>query len=215
MGNAKYLALLAVAISAGACAYKVPVTAAPNLAVYDSYGEKLPGFYLVYVDPSKCSTRLKVSGFAGSAHNYPLDCAQAFQDATDKTLANIFEKTKLIAKPVAAADLKAYGAAGMVVVTFDSVEGMFSYAEGFFESTAMANVEMQASATIDSATGRIFGSRAAGQGSGQSGSGFAGEGSVAAIAQAAEKAMRALLGQLGERIANSPRMREAAAKAPK
>ena len=208
--NFMTICALLLGIALAGCAYKVPVTAAPALSVYDSYGEQLPGFWVVYIEAEQCQSDVRVSGWAGSAHKYPVDCRAAFIESAEKTIANLVERSQRVDAPLMVSDLARYGATALVVARFDSVDGMFSYAEGLFEATAMVNVEMQASVTIDGPQGRLFGSSASGMGRGQSGAGIAGEGSAAAIGEATQKAMRALLGQIGERIANSQRLREAA-----
>ena len=203
--------VVALGLFVSGCAYQAPVVSTPNLNVYTSYSTKLPGGYLLYVDAESFSQTIHATGIACSAHTYPLDARAAFKEATVKTLEQLVEHVEVVETPVAFDRAAADGKAGVIVFKGDEIQARFSMVPGFWTSSAEANVDLTAAVSVDGRGGRLFGSEASGTGHAEAPAGGMCGGAADALADATGKAMKQLLGQIGERMSNAPRLRGAAA----
>jgi hypothetical protein len=202
------IAISAAAVLLGGCSFNAAVGASPNLNVYSSYADKLPGTYLLYIDADMFDRVVKPTGINCAAHSYPLDFRDAFKQSVVQTMQQLVENVQVVDQPVAAADLTKRGARGMVVVRGEGLNPRLMFVEGFWSSTPDASVEISSSMTVDEASGRLLGTTASGQGTAQT-HGGCGDG-AAALGSATEAALKQLMGQLGERMSNSPRLRTTA-----
>lgn len=198
----------ALATTIAACSHTAPVSVSPNLNVYSSYGEKLPGSYLLYVGDRDLSATIKPTGMNCGFHSFPIDIREAFKMSTTRTIEQLVESVELVDNPVPAADLARTGKAGMIVVQPQDMNIRVQFIEGFWTATADADAELAASITVDTSAGRVLGTTASGDSSATGGAGTLCDGGGRVIGEATEKALEELLGQIGERFANSPRLRE-------
>jgi hypothetical protein len=79
-------ALATLGVFLSACSYKAPTQISPAYNVYTNYSDKIPGRYALHVDGSKFSEDVAVSGFACSAHTFPVDARYAFEACVRETL---------------------------------------------------------------------------------------------------------------------------------
>jgi hypothetical protein len=210
----RILTVVALGLTLSGCAYNAPVAVTPNLDVYSSYGAKLPGSYLLYIDDDTFSQTIKATGYSCSAHTYPLDVRAAFRDSAVKTIDQLVENVQVVTEPVPASALASQGKAGMIIIRSDTLQARFVAAPGFWSATIDANVDLAASVTVDGVQGRLLGTTAEGSGNAQSDAGAMCGGAADAIGHATEKAIKQLLGQIGERLSNSERLRSAMASKP-
>lgn len=204
----RILMTLACAASLGACAYNVPISVSPNLNVYSSYSDKIPGDYLLYVDASTLQQTVHPIGIACSANNYPVDARDAFKASTLQTVQQLVGNVQLVDQPVPASQLHGRG---MILVHADSMTVDLQFVQGFWNATIDTNADITASASVDMASGRVFGTTASGTGRANHESGSMCDSGAGAAGRAVEAAMRQVLGQLGERMSNAPRLRQATA----
>jgi hypothetical protein len=190
-----------------ACAYNVPVGSAPNLNVYSSYTEKVAGSYALFVDTNSFMKTVKSTGYACSAHTYPLDLRNSFREATVKTVQQLVENVEVVDHPLTSEELKQHNLMGQIIVRSDDLNARVQFVPGFWSASADANVELSASLTVDGHDGRLLGTTGEGAGNAQGEAGMYCGGGATTIGQATEKAVKQLLGQLGERLSNSPRLR--------
>jgi hypothetical protein len=195
------------AVLLSACAYQAPVSVSPNLNVYSSYGEKLPGIYALYVSTDNFNQNIKPTGYQCSFHTYPLDLSTSFKSSVVKTMQQLVENIEVVDVPLSIEELKRSGKRGMIIVRGDTVDAHVQFIPGFWSAAATSQVELSANMTVDSSGGRVLGTTAQGSGNAQSDAGALCGGGANAVADAAQKAMKQLLGQLGERLSNSPRLR--------
>jgi hypothetical protein len=174
--NIAPLALAAVMLSA--CSYNAAVGVSPNLNVYSSYTDKLPGTYLLYVEGDAFSRVVKPTGLNCSAHSFPLDFRDAFKQSVIQTMQQLVENVQVVDQPVPASDLARRGAKGMIVIRGESLNPRLMFIEGFWSSTPDATVEISSSLTVDAQAGRLLGTTASGQGNSQT-SGSCGDGARA------------------------------------
>jgi hypothetical protein len=191
------------------CAYNAPVGVSPNLNVYSSYGDKLPGRYALVVESDAFNTDVKPTGYNCSAHHFPLDLREAFAASTAGTLRQLVQDVQVLPRPIPAQELANQGFAGEVIVTAETISARVQVVPGFWSSSASSVVEMSAGMTVDTINGRALGTSAQGFGDAQNDAGAMCGETATAIGTATEKAMRQLLGQLGERLSNSDRLRRA------
>lgn len=202
-----YTAMAVSLLGLEACTYTTPVSVAPNLNVYSSYGTKIPGKFLLYVEADNLTTTAVANGQGCSFHKYPLDVAPSFRESVTGTMRQLVDEVETIDHPITTAEIAAQGAKGLIIVKGNELTARFSVIPGFWTATAEESVDMSASLTVDGVTGRLLGTEAEGSGR----STVQGGGSCGTItnglAEATEKAMKKVLGELGERFSNSPRVR--------
>jgi hypothetical protein len=209
----RMICVLASVSMLGACAYNAPVTASPNLNVYSSYGDKLPGDYALYIDTGEFGRTIHPTGYLCSAHSYPLDIRDPFRESVVGTLQQLVEHVDVVQTPLTADELAKSGKRGQIIVRADSMTATVQFLPGFWSSTGEGHVELTANLTVDGVGGRLLGTTGEGEGTAQADAGAMCGGGAQALANAAEKAVKQLLGQLGERLSNAPRLREAASAA--
>lgn len=204
----KQLALLIVSgVTLSGCAYKAQPTPVAAYDVYSSYGEKLSGKYLLYVDASALNKKVKPTGMTCAAHNYPVMGEEPFKVAVTKTLTNVVSQLEVVNSPVPAGGLKERGAKAMIVVKGQDMITRLRMVEGFVSATAEADFEIVASVSVDGQNGRLFGSTVSGNGRAESSAGVMCEGGSDAVAQAATQAGKQTLTKLAEELSNSERLR--------
>jgi hypothetical protein len=210
MIKVQVLGLAAAALALAGCAYNAPVAVAPNLNVYSSYGEKLPGRYALLVDGEAFSQTVRPTGYQCSAHSFPLDMKDAFRQSTIQTIRQIVDDVEIVQSPLSADALERAGLRGQIIVRADSMTARIQFIPGFWSATTDSNVDLTANMSVDGPAGRLLGTTAEGTGHGQGEAGAFCGGGATAVAEASEHATKQLLGQLGERLSNSPRLRAVA-----
>lgn len=201
------VSVIAAAGLLGGCAYNAPVAVTPNLNVYSSYGEKLPGSYALYVDGEAFSQTVRPTGYNCSAHNFPVDMRDSFRQSVVKTMQQLVDEVEVVQNPISADGLVRSGKRGQIIVRADGMTARVQFIPGFWSATSVSSVELTANMSVDGPNGRVLGTTAEGTGTAQGEAGLMCGGGADVVAQAVEKATKQLLGQLGERLSNSPRMR--------
>lgn len=197
------------ALVLGACTYKAEVMEAPAFNVVSSYGEQIPGKWLLYVESTALDQPMKPSGYACSAHKFPISASGSFKTSVRQTLDNVVDQIEVVNGPVTAAQLAGYGARGLIVVRGEEIRPRMDVQPGFWTANMATQVTMVASVSVDGKKGRLFGTTVEGQGLGNAEAGGACEGGAKAIAQAAGQAMKDAMRKIGEAISNSERVRSA------
>lgn len=202
-----HVAALAAGLMLAGCAYKAEPMSVGAYNVYSSYGEKLPGKYLLYVDASALSKEIKPSDLNCAAHRFPLDLQSGFKGSVAKTFQNLVAEMEVVDRPVDRAELVSRGARGMIVVKGEELNGQLRVVPGFWTAGMETEVELAASIVVDGRNGRLLGSTVGGNGNAQGEAGGFCEGGAKALVQSAEKAMKEAVGRLGEALTNSERVR--------
>jgi hypothetical protein len=189
------------------CAYNVDPLATPSYNVVSSYGEKVPGTWLLYVDAKPIDQPVKPEGYACSFHSFPLNLSSPFKSSVRQTLENVIEHIEDVPSPIPRQDVKARGARGIIVVHGDEVRTRLEVLPGFWSAKMDGQVSIVASITVDGSAGRIFGQTFEGQGRSGAEAGFACSGGAKGLADAAAKAMSDVSRKIGEGLTNSDRIR--------
>jgi hypothetical protein len=203
----KLISMAVVTVLLSACAYNAPVTVSPNLNVYSSYGDKLPGAYALYIEDDEFTQKVHATGYNCSAHSYPIDMTGAFRESTVKTIEQLVEEVDVVQSPMTADEMRRSGKRGQIIVRADSMTARVEFIPGFWSATAEADIDLTAALSVDGPDGRLLGTTAEGEGHAQGGAGVYCGGGAQVMADAAEKATKKLLGEMGERLSNSPRLR--------
>ncbi|SFU22517.1 hypothetical protein [Mesorhizobium sp. YR577] len=206
--KSRIIMVAALASITAACQYKAEPMSVGAYNVYSSYGDKLPGKYLLYVDASALKKAIKPSDMNCAAHTYPLDLTAGFTGSVRKTFETLVSETEVVAQPVDRADLAARGARGMIIVRGEEISGRLRVVPGFWAAGMETEVELVASITVDGRSGRLLGSTVSGNGNAQGDAGGFCEGGAKALVESAEKAMKQSVGRLGEALTNSERVRK-------
>lgn len=204
--HARIISVLSL-VTLGGCAYRAEPISSPAFNVPISYSEKIPGKWLLAVDADRFNTKIRVSGIACAAHNFPVDMASAYRSSVQQTLGNVFEKIEPVESPVPADQLKSRGARGMILVRGEDLRSRLDVLPGFFSATMRAELEIASSVVVDDRAGRVFGTTVEGDGRSESPAGLACEGGAKAISAAADDAMRDNVREVAESLGNSPRVR--------
>jgi len=200
-------AVLAVALSLSACARNVEVMSAPNLNVYTSYADKMPGKWALFVQASSLRRDVHTDGFQCAAYNYPLNLESSFKESVAATFRNLVTEVNLVNQAPTVASLANDGYAGLIRVNGDDLRAHLTIKPGFFSATAEVTVEIDAGVIVEGRTGRLLGTQASGTGRADHDAGAFCSGTGATISEASQSAMKASLGQLAERFSNSPQVR--------
>ncbi|MCK9552250.1 hypothetical protein [Aquamicrobium sp.] len=200
-------AALAAMVALGGCAYKAEPMSVGAYNVYSSYGEKLPGKYLLFVDANALQKAIKPSDFNCAAHNYPLDLRAGFTGSVRKTFETLVSELEVVDRPVDRSELQSRGARGMIIIKGEELDGRLRVVPGFWTAGMETEVELAASIVVDGRSGRLLGSTVGGNGNAQGDAGGFCEGGAKALVQSAEKAMKEAVGRLGEALTNSERVR--------
>ncbi len=210
--GARCLMAVAALTAAAGCQYNAKPMPVATYNIYSSYGDKLPGKYLLFVDGSSLSKPIKPSDLNCAAHTYPLDMGPSFGSSVRQTLSNLVNEMEVVSAPVDRAELKARGARGIIIVRGENLDGRLRVVPGFWSAGIETEVELSASIVVDGPSGRLLGSTVSGSGRGQSDAGMMCEGGSKSMTDSAEAALKQVLGRLGEALVNSDRVRTGATK---
>ncbi len=187
------------------CAHQAQVAEAPAFDAVTSYGNKIPGRWVLFIDATALDTTAHPSGYACSAHSYDIKTAGAFQSSVRQTLENVFSQVETTPSPPSGGVPR--GAAGLIIVRGRETRTVLDVIPGFWSAKMRGRVTVSASVSVDGQKGRLFGRTFEGLGQTDSESGFACEGGGKALAAAAGRAVNNLVRQMAEALGNSPRLR--------
>jgi len=191
----KKLSLLLCSVVLAGCASKASVPTSGNYNVYTSYSNKIPGKYGLYVDGSDFEETVPCGAFSTS-----YDGDAAFRLSTFKTFENLFEAVELLDNPIDAQTAKNSGLDGIVLVRSKEADIDVNIGIG-----VEVEVELAASVEAFKDGERVLGATAEGDGEENLTGACPGLGEN--LGDAVGAAMKDLLGKLGEKVANEPRLR--------
>ena len=183
---------------------------APQLNVYSNYSARVPSKWALVIETGSISAVAHSSSLSCSAHAFPIDLTSSFRPSVAATFENIIQEVDVLDQPIAADALEQQGYAGLIRVRAESLRTQMDFIEGFWTSNVEAAVYLEIGLVVDSSAGRILGGVASGVGRASGGAGVVCEGGASVLAQASANAIRAVLGQVAERFANAPGVREVA-----
>ncbi len=199
---------LAGACALTACSYDVSTMSSPQLNIYSNYTNKIPGKWALTVFVNDIGQDVGATGFACSANHYPLTVSSAFAQSSYATFQNMIDDVRALPRPIPASELAQNGFRGIIRVKAEELRARLLFLSGFLSNTAQSDVEIDASVTVDGPGGALVSTRATGHGSASNEGGMYCEGGALALQLAAERAMRDVLGQLAERVADTPALRK-------
>ena len=201
------IAVIFGAFALGGCAYQAHPKVNPAVSVYQNYSDKIPGRYALYVGAEEMKAEFKVSGYVCSAHTYPVDAISQFVSSAQQTFENVFENVEFVESPVDRSVLQSSALDGLIVVEVDSFEIDMRAVSGFWTAELDSEAEIVVKAFVDGPEGRVFGTTVEGDDDDKREAGaFCSNGSEA-IGNSIESAMKEVLRNLAEKLANSPRLR--------
>lgn len=211
MGILKLTAVIATVSLVTGCTYNSTAPVSASYDVYSNYGEKVSGRYALYVDGDEFSGDFKPQGYNCSFHTFSQDASSPFEQSVLKTFENLVEYIEPVDNPLSGNDLTMRGLDGQIVVEAEDMDVRIKVIPGFWSSDIEADVDLAANMTVDSLNGRLLGTAVSGDGDAMTGAGSACGGGADAMALATSDALEELMQRLGERLSNSPRVREQAA----
>ena len=200
------LAIVSILAMSG-CSYTVPTDISPATNIYSNYSDKVPGRFALYVDAEEMAGDFKVSGYACSAHTYPVDARSAFIGSVQSTMENIVEEVEIVPRPMDSSTMLSRDLKGMILVEVQDLDIDLIVLPGFWSASMEADAEVTVSLVVDGPSGRLLGTHVEGDDDHKAESGGACEGGAVAIGKAVEEAMKEALERLGEKLSNSPRIR--------
>ena len=205
-----FLAVVTTAFVSG-CAYQAPTNVSPSYKAYNNYGSKVPASVAVFVEVEKMKKVVNMTGFACSAHSFPVDARNAMKTSIIKTVENVVENVVEIPAPISVADLKARNLDAVLIARVDDYDVDLTVIPGFWTATMDGDAEIVIDLAVEGTDGRLTGGSVIGRDDFKTDSGVACAGGATAVGKSTEKAMERVLTQLGERVANSQRLRDAVA----
>jgi len=200
----------ALAALLAGCAYEAKPISTGVVSIVSAYTEKIPGKFALVIQPSELNKVIRPRGVACSAHSYPLNLSESFQSSVRTTLNNLVERLEEIQSPLSSEVLRAQGYKGQILVRGESLEGKLIAVPGFWTANISTTVHMTASIVVDGQGGRLVGKTVEGIAEREAEAGGFCEGGAASLEEASTQAMRKLMVQLGEALANSDRLRRGA-----
>ena len=198
-------AILGIAALSG-CTYQSAVSATPVYDVYSGYDDKMPGTWALHVSGlERFASEADMASINCAANNYPIDVGQAFDSSLTATVTNLVEGLQIVDRPLTASELREREFAGIILAKAERVDAELIVNQGFWSGKPRSEVELAATITVEGVHGRLMGTTISGDGTARTSGGCAQGADV--VKNAAEDALRDLLTALGERFANSPRIR--------
>jgi hypothetical protein len=105
--------------------------------------------------------------------------------------------------PLQSATLRANGYRGQIVVRGDGLEGKLVAIPGFWTANISTTIQLSAAVTVDGPEGRLLGKTVDAIAERESEAGAMCSGGSASVTEASTEAVRKLMRQLGETVANS------------
>ncbi|HBF28518.1 hypothetical protein [Rhizobium sp.] len=204
----RFGAVLAVITVLFGCQHEAKPLSVASYNVYSSYSEKLSGRYLLYVDGTKLYKDIKPSDLNCAAWNYPLKLSDGFSGSVVKTFGNLVGELEQVGELPTAEQLKSKRAKGIIIVRGEDLNGRLRVVPGFWQAGMETSVEVSASIVVDGPNGRLLGTTVSGNADAQTSAGAFCEGGANSLIQAAEGAMKEVVGRLGEALTNSDRVRK-------
>ena len=214
-GINKFLGVLGVLVLfLGGCSYAVKPVSMPAVNTYSSYDEKIPGTWVVVIDEDmkNISREIRTTSYVCSAHKFSINIGDAIATSVKRTMRIIFENTVDRTNIPTKEELKALGANGSILIKLDTFEPRVRCSR--FLVCVVYGISWYRSADIEFGvivrgenrkllTTSVDGSAVVG-GDG----GVACEGAANVLAEAISKSVKKALERIGERLSNSPRLRQ-------
>lgn len=175
--------------------------------VTSSYSEKVPGKFALYVEAGEFNKVIHPRGLQCAAHSYPLNISEGFRSSARITLANLVESVEFVDVPMSIDVLRAQGYRGQIVVKGEGLESKLVAIPGFWQANISTTVVLTASVSVDGPQGRVVGRTVEGAAERETEAGPFCSGGAASVEEASGQAMRKLLVQIGEAVANSDKLR--------
>lgn len=201
-------AVIGVVVLFTGCAHKSSVSTVRATNIYSDNDKKIPGKF-VYSVNSTSLTKLKVEdsvkGMQCSAHHFPVDGTDAFEQSFPHMLDQVFDNIQKSDSPTGDPQTT------RLVFSVERFEPRLRFNAKFWGADADATVELGVSVVGTKNSARVFGTTVDTQRSksGDGGSFCSGGGEV--LADATRDAIKDVLEKLGERMANSQALRAAGA----
>lgn len=208
--NAYRLVLAAVVVGLSGCSYDVQTMSAPQLNVYSDYSDRVPSKWALVVETGSIAVVAHSSSPQCSVHSFPLDLTSSFRPSVTATFENITQETDVLDAPIAAEALERGDYAGLIQVRGESLRTQLDFIVGRSTDNVVATVYLDVGLVVDSAAGRVLGGVASGMGRAIGDAGELCGGGASVLAKASEDAIRSVLGEVAERFANAPSIREVA-----
>ena len=208
------LAISAVAAFLTGCAYNVQTTSVPVVNVQASYDTKIPGKFALVIDDSlkDANRQVKPSSFVCSAHTFPVSMGSGLSTSLQRLFEQIFEDVQTRPNMPTADTMTREGLRGTILARLEEFAPRLTCQSGLFSGSCTATGDVAVSVNVRGPSGTLFATSATGSKVADGGSGGACEGGAVVLGEAINKSMRDLLERLGERVANSPRLRDPNAK---
>lgn len=199
---------LGLAILVTGCAYNVAPTTAPAVNVYSSYDSKIPGTWVLVVDPStEFQREIKPSTYVCSAHKYPFGSVDTIKSSITQTMGNVFEEIITRSAAPTAEEIKQNSLAGVVIVRLDSFQPRLACQQGFWSASCSATADMSFGVEINGAEGRLLGTSVGSSKTYDGDAGVACGEAANVFAEAYRLALKDSLERMAERVANAPKLR--------
>lgn len=206
----KLSAVIAVAICGflGGCAYNIAPTNAPAVNVYSSYDSKIPGTWVLVVDPSvEFSRDIKPSTYICQAHKYPFSTGDSIKASVTQTLTNVFEELAIRPSSPSAEEMRSQNWRGVIVIRLDSFQPRLACQQGFWSATCSATADLSFGLEVNGPDGRLLGTSVGSSKTADGDSGAYCGDAANVFSEAYRLALRDALERLAEKVSNTQRLR--------
>lgn len=200
-----------IAVSISGCSYNVQPVSTKALNIYSAYENKVPGTYALVMDNSVriVNKELAPASYVCSAHRYPISVGDSLAVSIKQTLESVFEQVIEQGTVPSSENLSKLGLNGIVLVRLDDFSPRILCTQGMFQGTCSASTDISFGVTVRGLTGPLVATAASGSKTADGDAGGYCGGGATVVAESITRATRDALERLAERLANSPRLREA------
>jgi hypothetical protein len=208
------ICFVALILIVSACAYSVQPVSTRALNLYSAYENKVPGNFVLVMDSSirEVNREVTPASYVCRAHRFPIAVGDSLAISIKQTLESIFEQVREQGSAPPADQLSNLGFNGVILVRLDDFSPRIICHKGFMSGTCTANTDLSFGVTVRGSGGILASTAASGSKTADGDAGVYCGGGADVLSDSITRATRDALERLGERLSNSPKLREASAQ---
>ena len=204
----KSLSLVLAALMTAGCTHAVKPVSAPAVNIYTSYGDKVPGWWVLVLDDGVDFQReISPSSYECSAHKYAIGTDGAVASSVRSTFEQVFETVEVRSSAPTVDEMKNGGIKGYAVVRLTDFIPRLTCSSSFWSVNCTARAEINFSVEISTAEGKLLSTTVGGNNSADGSAGGACGKAGEVMSEAMRLGLQDALERMAERVSNAPKLR--------
>jgi hypothetical protein len=203
--------ILLIIFAASGCAYNVQPVSTRAVNLYSAYENKIPGNFVLVMDNSLRNVNREITpaSYVCGAHRFPITVGDSVAISIKQSLDAVFEQVREQGSAPPADQLNSLGLNGVILIRLDDFSPRILCHKGFFSGTCTASTDLSLGVTVRGSGGILASMAASGSKTADGDAGVYCSGGADVLGDSITRATRDALERLGERLSNSPKLREA------